>query len=70
MAQEQHIATRQEITDAMTEAGAEVVRKWHSEPGEPIERMMQHRRCAEEVFMAMMAARGDAQSSQKEPAFG
>ncbi len=70
MAQEQYIATRQEITDAMIEAGAEVVRMWHSEPGEPIEWMMQHRRCAEEVFMAMAAAHGDDESSQKEPAFG
>jgi hypothetical protein len=46
-------AEKYEITDEMLEAGAQAVASWYSEPGEP---MKWRRRCAEEVFMAMMAA--------------
>lgn len=68
MAQVQHISTscrEHEITDAMIEAGAQIIAAWYSEPGEPIEVMAQKRRCAEEVFMAMMAANDGDQSSFK-----
>jgi hypothetical protein len=50
----------EEITDEMLEAGAQAIGAWYSEPGEPIK---WRRRCAEEVFMAMIAARDGDQSS-------
>jgi hypothetical protein len=46
-----------ELTDEMLEAGAQAIAAWFFEPGDPVKWRL---RCAEEVFMAMIAAHDGA----------